>query len=172
MVAAVGGNAGAGGVMLALGADRVLLRDGVVLNPHYRSMGLHGSEYWTYVLPRRVGRPTAAALTERCQPVGAREAVRIGLVDAVLPGPPDRFDAAVRDEARRLAADHEPLLDRKRVVRAADEERKPLAAYRVEELAEMSRDIFDDRNGFARKRRAFLSRRPAPSRVGAAETAA
>ena len=36
VVSAVGGNAGAGGVMLALGADRVLLRDGVVLNPHYR----------------------------------------------------------------------------------------------------------------------------------------
>ena len=46
--------------MLALGADRVLLRDGIVLNPHYRTMGLFGSEYWTYVLPRRVGRPAAA----------------------------------------------------------------------------------------------------------------
>lgn len=55
VVAAVAGNAGAGGVMLALGADRVLLRDGVMLNPHYRTMGLYGSEYWTYVLPRRVG---------------------------------------------------------------------------------------------------------------------
>ena len=56
VVVAVGGNAGAGGVMLALGADRVVLRDGVVLNPHYRTMGLFGSEYWTYVLPRRIGR--------------------------------------------------------------------------------------------------------------------
>ena len=55
VVTSVGGNAGAGGVMLALGADRVLVRDGVVLNPHYATMGLYGSEYWTYVLPRRVG---------------------------------------------------------------------------------------------------------------------
>jgi putative two-component system hydrogenase maturation factor HypX/HoxX len=39
VVTAVTGNAGAGGVMLALGADRVLLRDGVVLNPHYATMG-------------------------------------------------------------------------------------------------------------------------------------
>jgi putative two-component system hydrogenase maturation factor HypX/HoxX len=31
-----------------------------------------------------------------------------------------------------------------------------LAAYRVEELAEMSRDIFDDRNGFAAARQAFV----------------
>ena len=55
VVTSVGANAGAGGVMLALGADHVMLRDGVVLNPHYATMGLYGSEYWTYVLPRRVG---------------------------------------------------------------------------------------------------------------------
>jgi putative two-component system protein, hydrogenase maturation factor HypX/HoxX len=30
--------------------------EGVVLNPHYKSMGgLYGSENWTYTLPRRVG---------------------------------------------------------------------------------------------------------------------
>jgi hypothetical protein len=29
---------------------------GVMLNPHYKNMGnLYGSEYWTYLLPRRVG---------------------------------------------------------------------------------------------------------------------
>ena len=63
LVCSVAGYAGAGGVMLALGADRVVLRDGVVLNPHYRTMGLFGSEYWTYVLPRRVGEDTARSLT-------------------------------------------------------------------------------------------------------------
>ena len=41
--------------MLALAADQVWCRAGAVLNPHYRLMGLHGSEYWTYTLPRRVG---------------------------------------------------------------------------------------------------------------------
>ena len=56
VVAALAGSAGAGGVMLALGADRVLQRDGTVLNPHYKNMGLYGSEYWTYLLPARVGR--------------------------------------------------------------------------------------------------------------------
>jgi putative two-component system hydrogenase maturation factor HypX/HoxX len=40
--------------MLALAADHVYAREGVVLNPHYRSMGgLFGSDYWTYTLPRR-----------------------------------------------------------------------------------------------------------------------
>ncbi len=44
-ISAIGANAGAGGVMMALAADRVFVRDGVVLNPHYKAMGLHGSEY-------------------------------------------------------------------------------------------------------------------------------
>jgi putative two-component system protein, hydrogenase maturation factor HypX/HoxX len=51
-VAALAGSAAAGGVMLALAADQVWCRDGAVLNPHYRLMGLRGSEYWTYTLPR------------------------------------------------------------------------------------------------------------------------
>ena len=47
-IAALQGNAGAGGVFLALAADRVLAQRGVVLNPHYKNMGnLYGSEYWT-----------------------------------------------------------------------------------------------------------------------------
>ncbi len=56
VVAALEGNAGAGGVPLALAADLVWTRPGVVLNPHYQAMGgLYGSEYWTYLLPQRVG---------------------------------------------------------------------------------------------------------------------
>ncbi len=59
-VSALAGNAGAGGVFLALAADRVWLREGVILNPHYKGMGnLYGSEYWTYLLPRRVGEARA-----------------------------------------------------------------------------------------------------------------
>ena len=55
VVSALQGNSGAGGVMLAIAADRVCAREGVVLNPHYKTMGLYGSEYWTYSLPKRVG---------------------------------------------------------------------------------------------------------------------
>ena len=57
-VAALQGNAGAGGVFLARAADYVWLREGVVLSPHYKDMGnLYGSEFWTYSLPasRRAG---------------------------------------------------------------------------------------------------------------------
>jgi putative two-component system hydrogenase maturation factor HypX/HoxX len=43
-IASMRGNAGAGGVMMALAADQVYVHEGVVLNPHYRTMGLYGSE--------------------------------------------------------------------------------------------------------------------------------
>jgi putative two-component system hydrogenase maturation factor HypX/HoxX len=57
VIAGLRGNAGAGGAMLALAADHVYARSGVVLNPHYRSMGdLYGSEYWTYTLRGGWGR--------------------------------------------------------------------------------------------------------------------
>ncbi len=74
-IAALRGNAAAGGVFLALAADCVLARTGIVLNPHYRNMGnLFGSEYWTYLLPRRVGAERAGAIMARRLPLGAPEA--------------------------------------------------------------------------------------------------
>ncbi len=85
VVAALRGNAGAGGVFLALAADEVWARDGVVLNPHYKNMGnLYGSEYWTYSLPRRVGMEAGRALMQRRLPLLAREAAATGLIDACL----------------------------------------------------------------------------------------
>ena len=60
VISALEGNAGAGGIFLALAADQVVMRDGIVLNPHYKNMGnLFWSEYWTNVLPRRVGQDRA-----------------------------------------------------------------------------------------------------------------
>ena len=39
VISVLRGNAGAGGAMLALVADKIFASDRVVLNPHYRSMG-------------------------------------------------------------------------------------------------------------------------------------
>ncbi|GAA3626937.1 enoyl-CoA hydratase-related protein [Nonomuraea rosea] len=158
VVASLGGNAGAGGVMMGLGADRVVVRESVVLNPHYRTMGLFGSEFWTYVLPRRVGAEVALRLTQEALPVGAAQAVEVGLADRVLGGSRLEFERRVLEYAERLAVDpgYDRLLAGRRKAREADERRKPLDAFRAEELAEMSRDMFDDRNGFREARRAFV----------------
>jgi putative two-component system protein, hydrogenase maturation factor HypX/HoxX len=144
-VAALSGNAGAGGVFLALGADFVWPRAGAVLNPHYKGMGnLYGSEYWTYVLPRRIGPERAEVVTQARLPMGAAEAVRLGLADAAFGADVDAHRAEVRARAAALAADPAlPLLLRdKQARRAADEAAKPLAAYRAEELARMHLNFY------------------------------
>lgn len=154
-VAALRGNAGAGGCFLALAADRVWAREGVILNPHYKNMGnLYGSEYWTYLLPRRVDGEAAARIMADRLPLLADRARAIGLIDACFGRGPDDFAAETERRALALAVD--PRLDRriadKARRRSADEAVKPLAAYREEELARMQRNFygFDPSYHFAR----------------------
>ena len=144
-IAAMSGNAGAGGVFLALAADRVCARDGIVLNPHYKGMGnLYGSEYWTYLLPRRVGPGEARMIVDNRLPIGARRAARIGPVDDWFAGDPEAFGAEVLRRAAALASDTDfaRLLAAKNARRAVEEARKPLDAYRDEELARMKLNFF------------------------------
>jgi putative two-component system protein, hydrogenase maturation factor HypX/HoxX len=143
--AALRGNAGAGGVFLARAADYVWLREGVVLSPHYKDMGnLYGSEFWTYSLPRRVGAEKAAAIMQRRLPMGASEALAVGLADERFGETPEDFAAKVRMKAIHLAQapDYEDRLAKKKAARAADEAEKPLAAYREEELARMRLNFY------------------------------
>jgi putative two-component system hydrogenase maturation factor HypX/HoxX len=143
-IAALQGNAGAGGVFLALAADRVLARSGIVLNPHYKGMGnLYGSEYWTYLLPQRVGADGAQRITEARLPLGAAEAAAIGLVDGHWGRAPADFLAQVVQQARALAGDgFAERLAAKRARRASDEAARPLAAYRAAELDRMRLNFF------------------------------
>jgi len=82
-VASLGKNAGAGGVFLALACDYVVAREGVVLNPHYKTLGLSGSEYHTYTLEKRLGKEKADELLAKCLPISIRRAFQIGMVDKV-----------------------------------------------------------------------------------------
>jgi putative two-component system hydrogenase maturation factor HypX/HoxX len=165
VVAALGGNAAAGGVMLALAADEVWCRSGSVLNPHYRNMGLYGSEFWTYSLPRRVGAETAERLTSEALPVSAATAARIGLVDRLVPVPSREFAA----EVERLAADvaGDPDIARritaKATARHADELQRPLAEYRRTELARMRAIFFDPQAPYHALRSAFVRKVPSGS---------
>ncbi|MFG2824998.1 enoyl-CoA hydratase-related protein [Kitasatospora sp. NPDC048365] len=165
VVAAVGGNAAAGGAMLALAADEVWCRQGSVLNPHYRLMGLYGSEYWTYTLPRRVGAATALRLTGQALPVGAPAALRLGLVDRVLPCAPEEFGPQTARLARLSAASPtvHGRIAAKKAAREADERVRPLASYRAEELAVMRRQFFDPDAPYHALRAAFVRKLPAPA---------
>lgn len=143
-IAALRGNAGAGGAFLALAADRIYARAGVVLNPHYKNMGnLYGSEYWTYLLPRRVGQRGREIMENRL-PLGAAEAERLGLIDDCFGNDVDDFVAQVEAIATALARDPslETQLNGKRQRRARDEADKPLAQYRAEELERMKLNFY------------------------------
>ncbi|MFC9431290.1 hydrogenase maturation protein [Streptomyces sp. NPDC056987] len=158
VIAALGGNAAAGGAMLALAADEVWCRTGAVLNPHYRLMGLYGSEFWTYSLPRRVGPGTAERLTTEALPVSSSAGAGIGLVDRLVPVSPYDFPAEVERMAAALAA-APGLPERiaaKRARRERDESVRPLADHRRDELARMHRIFFDPTAPYHRLRSAFV----------------
>lgn len=162
-VAALAGNAGAGGVFLALTADYVWVRSGVVLNPHYRNMGnLYGSEFWTYTLPRRLGEAAAQELMRARLPLGAVAALRLGLIDAHFGEDVAAFRSETRRRAAALAADPEyPVrLAAKRARRAADEAAKPLAAYRAEELAQMRCNFYGFDVSYHIARQRFVHKTP------------
>ena len=157
-MAAFTANAGAGGVMAGLCADVVVARDGVVLNPYY-DMGIFGSELHTWTVASRLGEVDADRLLSAKLPVSVAEAARTGLVDAVGPRDPERFTGWLADRAAALTTPE----GRAEAATAAQVRapRRPLSYYRTIELAEMARDLFDDRRGFAAKRRDFL-RKAAP----------
>ncbi|MFC7530170.1 hydrogenase maturation protein [Actinoplanes sp. GCM10030250] len=155
VITAFAGNAGAGGVMLGLGADVVAARAGIVLNPYY-DIGLYGSELHTWTLPRRVGvEPAQRLLTDKL-PVTAEQAASMGLVDAVGPRHPEAWMRWLAELAHR----HSDPVTAQRMCEAKQARQNtqpmPVAVYELRELAEMSRDIFDDRSGFAAARRAFV----------------
>ncbi|MDQ0074640.1 putative two-component system hydrogenase maturation factor HypX/HoxX [Variovorax boronicumulans] len=162
-VAALGGNAAAGGVMLALAADEVWCRDGAILNPHYRLMGLYGSEYWTYTLPRRVGEGEAERLTQSALPVSAKRAVELGMAERVLQAAPEELGDEVMRLATQLAAspDLAARIAKKQAKRAEDEAMKPLQQYRDEELTHMRRNFFDRSEPHAALRSAFVRKEKA-----------
>jgi putative two-component system hydrogenase maturation factor HypX/HoxX len=166
VVSALAGDAAAGGVPLALAADLVVAREDVVLNPYYRHMGgLYGSEYWTYLLPRRVGAEMTARLTSPpFTPVGTRRAVEIGLLDAAFGANLASFQAQTRRYAEGLARDPDlgRTLEEKRRRRLVDERIKPLQVYRAEEMARSHQCFFGPDRSYHEARRRFVHKLGAP----------
>jgi putative two-component system protein, hydrogenase maturation factor HypX/HoxX len=178
-VATLRGNAGAGGCFLALACDEVWAAPGVVLNPHYKNMGnLYGSEYWTYLLPRRLARRHAESevprlvqtITQGRLPMGAREALALGLIDRILPAWPAGDGETRLSHINRCAIEHVTALvadqnrpqrvTAKQQQRLVDEAHKALAAYREQELARMHRNFYGFDPSYHVARHHFVTRKP------------
>lgn len=144
-IAAMQGNAGAGGVFLARATDEVWAQEGVVLNPHYKDMGnLFGSEYWTYLLQKYAGEENAQRIIQTRLPMGVDEALSLGLVDEVIRAGGTDFIKELKKRAKAMA--NVPALSSRiqsrNLRRAADISRKPLQRYRQEELEKMKLNFY------------------------------
>jgi putative two-component system hydrogenase maturation factor HypX/HoxX len=144
-------------------------REDVVFNPYYQHMGgLYGSEYWTYILPRRVGAELTAELTSApFNPIGTRRAKEIGLIDDVFGADLAAFRTQLVGVAERLArhADLPSWLAEKARRRAADEAVKPLAVYRAEEMARSYECFFGPDRSYHEARTRFVWKTGAPCAV-------
>jgi enoyl-CoA hydratase/carnithine racemase len=105
LVAAVGGVAYAGGFDLALSGDVIVAAETASLGRPEIRFGVNPllTKLWL-----RVGMPRALQLSLSGEPVGARAALAMGLVDRVVP--PGELLAAAREEARRIARHPLPAL--------------------------------------------------------------
>ncbi|MDA8390281.1 MAG: hydrogenase maturation protein [Gammaproteobacteria bacterium] len=162
-IAALSGNAAAGGVFLALAADAVYARQGVILNPHYKNMGnLYGSEYWTYLLPRRLNADESQWLRAGRLPLDAAAATAIGLIDGAFGRTPEAFTDAIARLARAWAHPQtwSAHMARKVAERARDEARRPLALYRAEELEQMRRNFYGFDRSYHVARHHFVHKTP------------
>jgi len=160
-VASIEANAGAGGAILPLACDIVIAKDGIVLNPHYQTLGLHGSEYWTYLLPKKVGKEKADELTKSCLPLGVKRAKDIGFIDEIFSHETRNYTQELQDFCEALAQsdDYYDLLDNKALQRQKDEAIKPLQHYRDEELAFMYESFYNENSPFNRLRKDFVYKR-------------
>ncbi len=132
VVAAVNGAALGGGCELALACDVMLAREGAKLGQPEIRLGVFPPAA-AVLLPRLVGRQTAADLVLSGRVIEAGEAVTLGLASRVFPA--DEFDAGVEEYATSMAALSGPVLRlTKRALREGEAGTPGDAMRRVERL--------------------------------------
>ncbi|WP_028116649.1 enoyl-CoA hydratase-related protein [Ferrimonas senticii] len=166
-IAALGRNASASGMMMALACDKVIARDSVILNPHYGNLGLFGADYWTFTLPKRVGTKMAEQLTDNGLPICATAAKNLGLIDEVLSSEDDAgYLQALHQYATGVRQQNLVLqLHNKWRNRRKEEELKPLAKYRAEELVQLRRNFADASPYHQLRRQQLFEPQPLPAQL-------
>ena len=149
-IASFSRNAGAGGVFMGLACDYVVAQEGVVLNPHYKTLGLSGSEYHTYSLPKRVGESMAQRLLNECLPISVSKAKTLGMLDEV-------FDNANYKESLHSFAiskiDDDFLWDKEEYL---ENNRAKIEVLKEKELEIMHPEFWDKKAKFHRLRYDFV----------------
>ena len=169
-ISALSGDAAAGGVPFAVAADHVVAREDVVLNPYYQHMGgLYGSEYWTYLLPRRVGAEhdrrahERAVQPDRHAPRGRDRADRRGLRRHASRASARRCRAW--PSASRAIPTSATGSSRSVAAAPATSRSSRSAAYRTEELAKSHECFFGEDRSYHVARTLFVYKTGAPCKV-------
>jgi enoyl-CoA hydratase/carnithine racemase/methionyl-tRNA formyltransferase len=154
-IAGIRGNAAAGGVAFAAACDIVIAGANVVLNPAYRSMGLHGSEYHSLSYFGRCGQDVGTQFLREMLPMSAFQALACGLVDHVVPGQGPALDSQIRAHVTGIV--NSAVTNILTWKKGVDLSPEVLAMARVAELGEMSKDFFSLRaERFHTRRFAFI----------------
>lgn len=154
-VASFSKNAGAGGVFLGLACDYCIGRQGVVLNPHYKTMGLSGSEYHTYSFYKRVEKQKADEILNKCLPVGSSKAKEIGIFDEVLEG--KSYDESLEKFCQSLIKNEDSYANF--IEEKADflyENEQEIESLKEKELQKMYLEFWDEKSSFHKLRKEFI----------------
>ncbi|WP_457749318.1 enoyl-CoA hydratase-related protein [Sulfurimonas sp.] len=154
-VASLEKNAGAGGVFLATACDYLLVCEDVVLNPHYKTLALSGSEYHTYTLPKRVGENEAQRLLENCLSISASYAKKIGLANILLLR--KNYQKSLEDFCDNLVAEQDEyenfLWDKQDFLEI---HRDGIELMKEQEIAVMYPEFWDQKSSFHTLRYEFV----------------
>ncbi len=154
-VASLEKNGGAGGVFLALACDKVIAKDSVVLNPHYKTLGLSGSEYHTYSLEKRVGKQKADEILNNCLPLSSQEAKELGVVDEVFEykNYSDNLESFCKNLLVNEDIYDDFLWDKEDYL---EENRELIESKKVDEIRVMYSEFWDKKSEFHKLRYEFV----------------
>ncbi len=102
VIAAVNGYCLTGGLELATACDIIIASENANFGDTHARWGLTPTWGGSQRLPRLIGPMKAKEMVFACEMVPAAEALRIGLVNKVVP--PEKLEEAVLDMARKIAA--------------------------------------------------------------------
>ncbi|KAK4497849.1 hypothetical protein PRZ48_010504 [Zasmidium cellare] len=162
-IAAIRGNAAAGGVALATACDVVVAGSSVVLNPAYRGVGLYGSEYHTLSYYGRCGEENARHILTDMTPLSPLQAQSIGLVDYVFPGTGTVLEDYIRTHVAFLLTPG--ILKQGTWKKMVDVSPTGIARARANELGEMSLDFWSARSTRYHTRRFDFVRKVKPTKT-------
>jgi enoyl-CoA hydratase/carnithine racemase len=102
LIGAINGAAAGGGLGLALACDTRIAADSAVFATAFTRIGIPVHDNVAWLLPRIVGIPQALRLVYRPKPMKADEALKIGLVEEIVPAA--QLEARTLELAKEIAS--------------------------------------------------------------------